>query len=50
MILQISLIEVSNKRMIKVVEKYTGQILEKNGTNINLYFSPKDCIVVSSEQ
>ena len=45
-----TLIEVSNKRMIKVVEKYTGQILEKNGTNINLYFSPKDCIVVSSEQ
>ena len=45
-----TVIEVSNKRMIKVVEKYTGQILEKNGTDINLYFSPKDCIIVSSEK
>ena len=45
-----TVIEVSNKRMIKVVEKYTGQILEKNGTDINLYFFPKDCIIVSSEK
>ena len=36
--------------MIKVVEKYTGQILEKNGTDINLYFAPKDCIIVSAEK
>ena len=43
-----TLIEVSNKRIIKVVEKYAGQILEKNGTDVSLYFSPKDCIVVSS--
>jgi len=45
-----TLIEVSNQRMIKVVEKYTGQTLEKNGTNVNLCFFPKDCIIVSSEK
>ena len=45
-----TVIEVSNKRMIKVVEKYTGQVLKNNGTNVNLYFYPKDCIIVSSEK
>jgi ABC-type Fe3+/spermidine/putrescine transport system ATPase subunit len=45
-----TVIEVSNKRMIKVVEKYTGQVLKNNGTNVNLYFYPKDCIIISSEK
>ena len=45
-----TVIELSNNKKIKVVEKYTGQILKNNGTNVNLYFYPKDCIIVCSEK